>query len=424
MKCFDDKTKGTVESENRMIIEHIDVLDDITFKASYIISSGLHCRGKVTALFDLIVMGDIEAEEIDVKGRFVCMGNCIVSKSIIVQEDIWAENIRTSSIVCHDQIIAQEIDADSVIADGNIIVGKILTIEEKAQTNQNIICGETVYGAGKVIASTIMTSEPLDLDEGEDAIKSPFLFKTEGRVAADMEIDKESLQYAENNDYEGFLSKMLESSDGNEYNHFYKYLKILKTVDILVHSKAINIKDTAILLGLLEIIDSEYFKSWSKLREWTDFLHEYFADKVCENQSIKLEFHPATGLKKDYIVLHTKYGQGIVRQIQPFKTSNKISQMATVEFKLHGEKKFPIPDSLKYFKVVDEKSLLSSDEIQNSIECNINSYEEWLSTLVLINRHKEYLGTELYRIIYELLLAKLGLKAKFVQERFKEKGWG
>lgn len=423
MRYFDDKTKGIIESENRLIIQRIDVLDDVTFKASYIVSSGLYCKGKITALFDLMVMGDLEADELDVKGRFVCMGNCIVSKSITVQNDIWAENIRTSSIICHDQMIAQEIDVDSVTAEGNIIVGKTLAIEEKAQTNQNIICGETAYGAGRIIASTVMTSEPLDLDEGEEAIKSPFLFKTQGGLAADMKIREESLYYAENNDYEGFLSKLLMSSDGSENNCFCRYLKVLKTVEILVCSKVENIKDTAILLGLLEVVDSEYFKLWPKLREWTDLVCQYFANKVCRNQSNKLEFQPATDLKKDYAVLHTKYGKGIVRQIQFLKTSNSISQIATIEFELHGEKKFPIPNSLKYFKIINEKSVLSSDENEDAIECNVSSYEEWLSALVLINRHKEYLGAELHKIMYELLLAKLGLKVKFVQERFKEKGW-
>ena len=91
MRYFDDKTKGIIESENRLIIQRIDVLDDVTFKASYIVSSGLYCKGKITALFDLMVMGDLEADELDVKGRFVCMGNCIVSKSITVQNDIWAD---------------------------------------------------------------------------------------------------------------------------------------------------------------------------------------------------------------------------------------------------------------------------------------------------------------------------------------------
>ena len=62
--------------------------------------------------------------------------------------------------------MAQSIDADIVQADGNIIIGKTLAVEEKAQTYQKVICGETAYGAGKIIASTILTSEPLDLDDG------------------------------------------------------------------------------------------------------------------------------------------------------------------------------------------------------------------------------------------------------------------
>ncbi len=60
---------------------------------------------------------------------------------------------------------------------------------------------------------------------------------------------------------------------------------------------------------------------------------------------------------------------------------------------------------------------------ESSIQCNISSYSEWLSSLQLIDQYKELLGTSLYDIIYGLLLAKLGLKPMFVENRFKEKGW-
>ena len=134
MILYDDKAKDAIKAENQLIFPNINESDDITFKASYIISGNLHCSGKIAALFDLIVFGDVVAEEVDVKGRFVCMGRCSISGTITVQSDIWAEDIQAKCVICQDRIVAQSIDADTVVADGNIIIGKTLAIEEKAKT--------------------------------------------------------------------------------------------------------------------------------------------------------------------------------------------------------------------------------------------------------------------------------------------------
>ena len=162
MIIYDDKTPNAITSGTQLLISSSHSSEDVTFRASYIVSSDLTCQGKVTALFDLFVFGDVHADEIEVKGRFICMGHCIVTGAIVVQNDIWCEDVQAASITCHDRIVAQSIDVDTIIADGSIIIGKTLAIEQKAQTNQNVICGETAYGAGRIIASSILTAEPLD----------------------------------------------------------------------------------------------------------------------------------------------------------------------------------------------------------------------------------------------------------------------
>ena len=185
----------------------------------------MSCSGKIAALFDLIVFGDVVAEEVDVKGRFVCMGRCSISGTITVQSDIWAEDIQAKCVICQDRIVAQSIDADTVVADGNIIIGKTLAIEEKAKTYQNVICGETAYGAGKIVASSILTAEPLDLDEGEEALESPFQYTPKSSYSGTAELSKESAKYRKNNDYSGFLSILLKTPDETMKARFSHYLR-------------------------------------------------------------------------------------------------------------------------------------------------------------------------------------------------------
>lgn len=423
MVLYDDKTKDAIKTGNQLLIPTINSSEDITFKASYVISSDLNCNGKISALFDLIVFGDVHAEEIDVKGRFVCMGHCLVLGTIVVQNDIWCEDIQANSVTCHDRIVAQSIDADIVIADGNIIIGKTLAIEEKAQTYQNLICGETAYGAGKIVASSILTVEPLDLDDGEETLESPFQYAPKVGSNVTTELSKESVKYAQNNDYSDFLSRLMKVPDEYAQRQFSKYASVLKAVEMAYPSSVSELKDASLLIWLIEISHSEYFKGWNEVTQWTNTILKHFKDMADGKVAGLHEAKPATTLSKGYTVLHQKYGRGFVRNIFQTTTKGKVSRIAIIDFEIHGEKKFPLPDSLKFFSVLSEHETPSADETKASIQCNIGSYPEWLFSLQLINQYKEYLGTSLYDIIYGLLLAKLGLKTKFVEERFKEKGW-
>lgn len=423
MILYDDKTKNIIKCGNQVLIPSINSTEDITFKASYVISTNLSCSGKIFALFDLIVFGDVHAEEINVKGRFVCMGRCSVSGSLVVHDDIWSEDIRANSIICHDRIVAQSIDADTIVADGNIIIGKTLAIEEKAQTYQNVICGETAYGAGKIIASSILTVEPLDLDDGEEALESPFQYTPKASSSGITQLSKESLKYAQDNDYLSFLSKLMKIPDESAQKRFGQYASVLKAVEVAYPNSISEFKDASLLIWLIEISHSEYFKGWNKVTEWTDSILNHFKDMANGKVSGLNEMKPATTLAKGYTVLHHKYGRGVVGAILQVTSKGKVSQIAKVDFENHGEKKFPLPDALKFFFVLCEGEVSSAAATKSTMQCNVGSYSEWLFSLQLINQYKEYLGTSLYDMIYGLLLEKIGIKPKFVEDRFKEKGW-
>ena len=112
MAVYDDKTPGIIKSGNYSIISSVKSRTEAVFKASYIVASGIQVEGKITALFDLIVIGDVVAHDIDVKGKFVCIGNCQVGNSVTVQDKLFVKEIRAKSIEVHDDITAQEIDVD------------------------------------------------------------------------------------------------------------------------------------------------------------------------------------------------------------------------------------------------------------------------------------------------------------------------
>ena len=423
MLVYDDKTSTAVSSGTQLIIPSIHTSEDVIFKASYIVSCELKCQGKVTALFDLIVFGDFYADEIDVKGRFVCIGRCTVSGSIIVQNDIWCEDIQATSITCHDRIVAQSIDADSILADGNIIIGKTLAVGEKAQTDQNILCGETAYGSGKIIASSIITIEPLDLDDGEEALEFPFHYLPITNNPSTNVIFKETAKYEKNNDYTRYIATLMKNAEEAELKRLEKYATVLKTVEKALPLSNSEFRDAALLIWLIDISESQYFNNWSKIKEWTEIILFHFKNITEDEFTASKPGTPAIKLLKGYIINHEKFGTGVVEDIIIPKAGSNFKKMVLVKFDQYGKKKFPIPESLKFFSVISETELPASGEIKDSITCDITNYEEWLTALKIINDNKERLGKALYDAIFELLIEKIGLKAKFIETRFKEKGW-
>ena len=292
MITYDDKTEGILELEGRFILPLFSDCESATFKASYIVASDIKCKGKITALFDLIVLGNIYVSEIDVKGKFVCLGNCEVQGSIVVQNEIWANDIQAMSIETRDKIIAQDVDAETIIADDGMIIGKILAVEKLAKSEKNILCGETAYGAGKISANSIITVEPLDLDDGEDAVISPNKY-----VSGSMEeqivpannntimqtnlISYGETEYAPQGNYKDFLEQLSRNSyDEDKKIKFARWANHLSEAESIIQTGIDEQTNLAILIWLSEITGSEYFKSWDKISELYNAFERHFKNMI------------------------------------------------------------------------------------------------------------------------------------------------
>ena len=229
MAIYDDKTAGIIKADEYFITNEVKSRTEAVFKASYLVASNLCVSGKITALFDLIVVGDVSAEDIEVKGKFICLGDCTVESSIVVQDKMSVQHVKAKTIEVHDEIIAQEIDVDTIKADGNIIVGQTLATEELAYSSQNILCGDTAYGAGRISANAIVTVEELDMDDGEEAVVEPnkiiFESKKEEKVVLS------GAKYAKNNDYESYFTELWGEADGDLQRKILRWRRALKEAE-------------------------------------------------------------------------------------------------------------------------------------------------------------------------------------------------
>ena len=425
IKEYDEKTEGIIKSGQYLVIPELIVGDDLVFKASCIATAGISCSGKVSAFFDLVVFGDVRAQEIEVKGRFVCTGVCEAENNLIVQNDIWAEEISADYIETHDKVVAQEIDAKTLSAEGSILIGKTLAIEEMASSNRSILCGETAYGAGRVSANVIITGEPLDLDDGMDAVSSPNVYyHAENNGKKHEEIETLSKKFEEKNDFKGYIFALIERTfDQKRIDRLNKYVQVLSVIEAQSSEIYTKCRDTALLLWMSDIISSGLFTDWEKIKQWYKCLLDSFT-RLSRNE-------PPTGnettvcktekLRVGDTLIHRSYGTGTVEVIE--KTfDGKIVSVRYAKDRQIRMHRFPISEA--YFRMVgmpNESSI--SNRYRESITCEPESYEDWLMLSLFLHEYGKDYAPEFSLIIFALLSSNFGLKTKFVTDRFAEKGW-
>ena len=282
MSVYDSKTRGVIESNGRFVLPDLNPCDDMIFKASYIVASDIACNGKIDALFDLTVLGDVTAAELNVKGKFVCTGKCVIDGSLIAT-DILVNDVRAEAIESRDRIVAQEIDTDIIKADSNIVVGKCLAVEKLATGGNNIVCGETVYGAGKVVASKVITGEAIDLDDGADAIVNPNVYQPNlGKLPISSQsnhsVSETKPDFLLAGNWVGYIAWLIENSIvKSEKDRFESWKNTVSKVDGLVRDNVSSCRDLILFIKMTGIVQSDYFHGWTQLHDLQKALDKHFS---------------------------------------------------------------------------------------------------------------------------------------------------
>ena len=424
MVVYDDKRQGTIsvgEANNRFVVSEVISDGEIFFKASYIVATNLKTHGKITALFDLIVLGDVTASDIDVKGAFICLGNCEVERTIVVNGKITARSIKANTVEVHDQVVAQEIDVGTIRAEGNIIVGQTLAIEDLAYSEQNILCGETAYGAGRISATCISTVEELDLDNGKDAVVNPNKIDF-GRKDKTTDPNPGG-KFISTNNFNAYLDKLFGENDSNLLASLDRWKKALSTAESLLKNnsqKNLNCYDLGLLLTLTEISHSKYFSGWTRVQDWSTKIQAYFEKLIGGDPSANVDIAMSiSDFKVGKRVVHkgvnNSYGAGQIITVQDDKIK--------VLFDIGSEKEFSLLLGSKFFS---REKVVADDinEIIGRLFISPSSYVEWLSFLLILKLYGDLYQPKLVEIAEDLLYSKIGLKTKFIKDRIKENGWG
>ncbi|NLV84138.1 MAG: hypothetical protein GXY60_06210 [Spirochaetales bacterium] len=147
------------------IAEAIQSDKKLVFNESYTVTGIRTSAPSLYACYDLTVIGDLDVEEIEIRGNLYVLGNIKAKKlsclkSIICSGDIDAETIYSSEIVAND------IACSSISCSGNVVVRTTIDVGEDLQSEKSIMAGEGILGRGHFSAKNAVAVEYFDF-EGE-----------------------------------------------------------------------------------------------------------------------------------------------------------------------------------------------------------------------------------------------------------------
>lgn len=150
--------------DGQNVCEGISGISKVRFNESYIVIGDIEDVDELFAMYDLTVIGNINAEKVSVNGNLLVSGN-IHSKNIQCSSKLICEGRINSEVLSVDtEVIAASIDVDEMETYGNVIAMSSINFEKKCSVDGNVLVAEGLSGTGEIIADNIVAVDYIDVD--------------------------------------------------------------------------------------------------------------------------------------------------------------------------------------------------------------------------------------------------------------------
>ena len=133
----------------------------LVFNESYTIMGDVLSAPSVYACYDLTVIGNIEVDDIEVKGNLYVLNDIKAKKLSCLKTVFCNGNIDVESISAND-IVANDITCRSISCPGNVLVRTTLDISESLSCDKSVIAGEGILGNGRFSSKNAVATEYFD----------------------------------------------------------------------------------------------------------------------------------------------------------------------------------------------------------------------------------------------------------------------
>ena len=156
-----DSSDNVIGGKN--IIEAFESDDIVIFYESYTIIGEETSAKKISATYDLTIIGDVTVDELIVNGELTVIGN-INAKSLNCANTLICQgNVNVDKLYV-GAIVAKSIKCVEFVCEGNALVETTIDIDESSRTEKTIVACEGIYGQGSFEALNAIANDYFEFD--------------------------------------------------------------------------------------------------------------------------------------------------------------------------------------------------------------------------------------------------------------------
>ena len=149
---------------DKNILEAFDCEDVVLFNESYVvIGEETHAR-IIRAAYDLTVIGDLSASEIQVNGILTVTGSVAAQKINCSNNLLCQGNVTADNIYVGGDMMADSVKCSDFLCDGNAVIRTTIDIDKSSRTEKTMVACEGIIGGGTFAALNAIANEYFEFD--------------------------------------------------------------------------------------------------------------------------------------------------------------------------------------------------------------------------------------------------------------------
>lgn len=149
---------------DKNILEAFDCEDIVLFNESYVvIGEETHAR-IIRAAYDLTIIGDLSASEIQVNGTLTVTGSIAAQKINCSNNLLCQGNVTVDNIYVGGDMIADSVKCSDFLCDGNAVIRTTIDIDNSSRTEKTMVACEGIIGGGTFAAMNAIANEYFEFD--------------------------------------------------------------------------------------------------------------------------------------------------------------------------------------------------------------------------------------------------------------------
>ncbi len=159
-----DTSRTIIERSNVAAVVSTD--KKLIFNESYVlIGECLKC-GDIYASYDLTIVGNLNADRVEIKGQLTVLGDIKVKEISCSKELICDGDIDADEIIAGMDVLADNIQCNELRCSGKVMVKNTIDVSKKLEVEKTAFTGEGIVGGGIFESKHTVVAEYFDF-EGE-----------------------------------------------------------------------------------------------------------------------------------------------------------------------------------------------------------------------------------------------------------------